>query len=282
MKTNNQARIVLKKTAVSGNMLLRIVGVLSLLAAAPSLLPPDTAKANDDGGWVVLWDADNDGMEPEKMAQASKADKKSKQYKHCAEKPLGSGGEWTYYGDGDKCQVKGCSGVCCAKERFKCFDAAKNKCCDGKAYDATRRGCCKRPNGKWIITRNPDIGDPCKRDSVQNICKGKYGKCRPFGITVCYNGNKVGCECDCKNVINAVMQACIKAHEEGHVKSDNVICRSCKTNMAVPKDKEKFAEEHCALWKEDITCLKNCEKDSKECADLLKEIRRLIGFFGCK
>lgn len=105
MKTNNQARIVLKKTAVSGNMLLRIVGVLSLLAAAPSLLPPDTAKANDDGGWVVLWDADNDGMEPEKMAQASKADKKSKQYKHCAEKPLGSGGEWTYYGDGDKCQV---------------------------------------------------------------------------------------------------------------------------------------------------------------------------------
>ncbi|MBU1693602.1 MAG: hypothetical protein KKC51_06525 [Verrucomicrobia bacterium] len=132
---------------------------------------------------------------------------------------------------------------------------------DKKPYDPDTQGCCINPDGTGKVTDKPENTNPCTLNEVQeDLCKmsSAFGNkvCAQYGRTVCYNGKKVGCVCNCMGIQNAALLACIQAHEDEHAKDDNLKCADCDTKKPTPQDQNIDAQNHCVLYKKDRDCAK--------------------------
>ena len=131
---------------------------------------------------------------------------------------------------------------------------------DRVPFDPDKQGCCKKADGTYEITDNPQNVNVCALDAMQeDACKqsfGYYTGCIAYGATICYNGKKYSCLCSCKGIQNTALAMCILAHEEKHVHDDNWACSDCDAKMPDPVDKAKSDRDHCTMYREDIACAK--------------------------
>lgn len=151
-------------------------------------------------------------------------------------------------------------------------------------YDPAREGCCKKPDGTYEVTDNKEYVNVCSLSEVQeDSCKrsfGYYKACLPYGVTICYNGEKYSCICACKGVQNTELAMCILAHEEKHVRDDNWKCTDCDAKMPEPQDQTKADQDHCTMYKEDIACAKSISgwEDNPEIMAFINDISSNLAF----
>lgn len=151
-------------------------------------------------------------------------------------------------------------------------------------YDPATQGCCRKPDGTYEVTDKSENTDPCTLNEVQeDLCKRYYGygdpACDKYGVTVCYNGEKVGCVCNCMGVQNTSLLACIQAHEDAHAQDDNLKCEGCDTKKPKPQNQSQAEQDECDLTREARDCAMAIPgwRDNPEIEDFVNNMNYNLG-----
>lgn len=150
-------------------------------------------------------------------------------------------------------------------------------------YDPSKQGCCLHEDGTGEVTDNPENVDPHTSSVFQDHCKGAYDVCDKYGITICYNGKKVAVVCNCMSIQNTDLLACIQAHEDAHVRDNNLKCTDCDTKNPQPQDQAAADQAHCDLYRADINCATNIPgwKDIQEIRAYVQNATALLRWNNC-